>query len=192
MLFSAASNFIFRKVSRYGNSVHFFSYFSALAQRPSFPSSSTLNLMISPFYPAYLRQRKGVSRCLNLHLAAMYVNFHFISHLELVKHYHSIIVNLKTMKSFGFSQNPPFIDSHILHPVYILKSKQKLQYYKSESNLANLLVDLFVEDLFSNNQTCGKLSKPCDCYILLIWNWNLFQLRLQPAHKARNRRRSNV
>lgn len=77
--------------------------------------------MISPSYPTNSRQRKGDPRCESLHLVAMHVNFHFISHLELVKHYHSITVNLKTMKSFGFSQNPPLLS---IAAFYILKSKQ--------------------------------------------------------------------
>lgn len=121
MLFIVACEFYSPKSESRCIFLHFFFCFSALAQRPSFPSSAALNLMISPSYPTNSRQRKGDFRCESLHLAAMHVNFHFISHLELVKHYHSITVNLKTMKSFGFSQNPPLLSICVF---CILKWKQ--------------------------------------------------------------------
>lgn len=59
------------------------------------------------------------------------------------------------MKSFGFSQNPPFIDCRFLH----IEIETKLQYYKSESNLAKLLVNLFVEFCFRTSELVKKLFK---------------------------------
>lgn len=65
---------------------------------------------------------RGGNLCENLCLEAIVnANSHFISHLVLVKHYHSIIVNLKTMKSSGSKasgfhrKSPFFIDSSMLH-----------------------------------------------------------------------------
>lgn len=56
-----------------------------------------IELMICFYSPSHGGMRKI---CIRTCVAQLYANLSiFISHLELVKHYHSIIVNLKTMKS---------------------------------------------------------------------------------------------
>lgn len=75
---------------------HFFKVTSrkivAVSRRPS--HSWTLNLMCLPLYVEWENLYD------NLCLAAL-CKFNFISHLMLVKHYHSIIVNLETMKALA-------------------------------------------------------------------------------------------
>lgn len=111
----------------------------------------------------------------------MHVNFHFISHLELVKHYHSITVNLKTMKSFGFSRKSPSFLSIALF--YILCSKQNFNFTNPKAIYQSCGRNCLWNSVRTSKLVRKNFQSSVIVWILWIWSRNLFQLQSEPAQK---------
>lgn len=106
-----------------------------------------------------------------------HANSHFISHLKLVKHYHSIIVNLKTMKSSGSSfrlsdKIPIFIDPRIVSMCDIKMNSFKLIRNNFTNRYGNKFSNKFATRLsfpwFEHKKLVEKLARSFDTSTLMF------------------------